>query len=204
MPPATVTNLPGPVVNIPSIDLVSWLQNIYSWLISIYPYIIASAKSIVGLIIGLSFPLSFFFLVGIIYCVERLKTIRKREAEIYDAKVVPAYDVAQNGDPALSQRWQSVVRHIESESQNDWKQAILEADIILDEILDKMGYRGESIGDKLKKVEASDFITLNEAWEAHKVRNQIAHDGSTFVLGQVEAKRVVNLYKKVFEEFYYI
>ena len=67
-----------------------------------------------------------------------------------------------------------------------------------------MEYHGDSIGEKLKKVEKADFKTLDEAWEAHKFRNQIAHEGSTMSVNQYEAKRVVNLYKKVFEEFYYI
>jgi hypothetical protein len=67
-----------------------------------------------------------------------------------------------------------------------------------------MGYKGESIGDKLKKVERSDFITLDKAWSAHKVRNRIAHKGTAFVLSRGEAEEAIDNYKQVFEEFYYI
>jgi hypothetical protein len=42
---------------------------------------------------------------------------------------------------------------------------------------------------------------LDEAWEAHRVRNQVAHEGSDFILSQREARRAVELYRKVFEAY---
>jgi hypothetical protein len=97
-----------------------------------------------------------------------------------------------------------VQKHIASANQNDWKQAIIEADVMLDDILTRMGYRGESVGEKLKRVVTGDFASLDDAWEAHKVRNRIAHDGSNFVLTEHDAKHTIQRYKKVFEEFFYI
>ena len=67
-----------------------------------------------------------------------------------------------------------------------------------------MSYHGDDLGSKLRGATKADFKTLDQAWEAHKVRNDIAHDGSNFLLSQREAKRVINLYRQVFEEFYYI
>ncbi len=67
-----------------------------------------------------------------------------------------------------------------------------------------MGYKGMTIGDKLKTIESSDFTNLDNAWEAHRTRNMIAHEGSDFQLNQNEAKRIIGLYEKVFKEFYFI
>lgn len=103
-----------------------------------------------------------------------------------------------------NQRWERVKDLINSHNTNDWRQAIIEADIILEEMLDRMGYEGESIGDKLKQIEESDFVTLNKAWEAHKIRNHIAHRGGDFLFSKSEAERVIKLYEQVFEEFYFI
>jgi len=103
-----------------------------------------------------------------------------------------------------NRRWKNIQSLIQSHHLNDWKQAIIEADILLDEMLDKMGYHGNSIGDKLKQIEPSDFLTLNQAWEAHKVRNQIAHQGSNYILSRDEAEKVIRLYGEVFKEFYFI
>jgi len=107
-------------------------------------------------------------------------------------------------DQKGNRRWERVVSHLNSASVNDWKFAILEADIILDELLDATGYRGETVSDKLKRVEPSDFQTIENAWEAHKVRNTIAHEGSEFVISEREARRVIGLYQSVFEEFHYL
>ena len=103
-------------------------------------------------------------------------------------------------EPA-NKKWQQVLAHLNSENPNDWKFAIIEADIMLDELLDRVGYKGSTIGDKLKSVEASDFLTLQNAWDAHKVRNQIAHEGSSFLITEREAKRVIGLFESVFREF---
>lgn len=100
-----------------------------------------------------------------------------------------------------NKQWERVLNHIESTNESDWRLAILEADILLDTLLDNMGLPGDTMADKLKAVEKSDFTTIDNAWEAHKIRNQIAHEGGTFVLNQPEVRRVVALYQTVFEEF---
>jgi len=191
-------------VSIPSIDIASFFGDILNAVINFYPTSVIWVKNIFGFLIGLSFPLSLIFLIGIIYCVEQLKSIREKENEIYDAKVVPAYEEVPASDHLMAKRWNSVKTHIVSNHQNDWRQAIIDADIILDDILNKMGYKGESVGEKLKRVAQGDFATLNDAWEAHKIRNQIAHSGSGFELNHHEAKKAIDLYRKVLEEFYYI
>lgn len=112
-----------------------------------------------------------------------------------------------NAPPILSEvnpKWLKVLEHIRSDSAADWKLAILEADIMLDAMLEKMGYPGQTIGEKLKLVEKSDFDTIDYAWEAHKIRNSIAHEGSDFVVTKEEAERVITMFERVFKEFRYI
>jgi len=151
------------------------------------------------MIIG--YLLSTLFIIGIAYSLTRLSKIRKEESEILRLLTDQALD--KNADQT-NKRWLKVVEHIESENENDWRLAIIEADLMLDEMMSGMGYAGDSIGEKLKSVEKSDFTTIGFAWDAHKVRNRIAHEGSNFVLSKHEARRVVDLYKTVFNEFEYI
>lgn len=113
-------------------------------------------------------------------------------------------EVSPRTESVKNRRWANIQSLINSHNTNDWKQAILEADMILDEMLDKMQYKGAGVGEKLKQVEKSDFITLDEAWEAHKIRNRVAHGGTDWVLSLDEAEKAISLYKKVFEEFYFI
>ena len=120
--------------------------------------------------------------------------------DVYSGEKVLVKDFAG----VSNERWNHIEELIKSYNSNDWRQAIIEADLILEEMLEKIGYAGMTIGDKLKNVEPSDFNTLNQAWEAHKIRNKIAHEGSKFALSREDAERAVGLYREVFKEFYYI
>lgn len=193
-----------PIVTPPSIDIVGYIAALIQFGQDNYPYLFKLIESLYVFLVTISIPLSVFFILGIILSIERLKVIRAKEDLIFNTPVVQAYDEAAKGDPELSQRWKSVMEHVDSSNQNDWRQAIMEADIILEDILRKMGYQGMGVGEMLTRAEKADFKTLNEAWEAHKVRNMIAHEGSSFQLSQYEAKRVINMYRLVFEEFFYI
>ena len=104
----------------------------------------------------------------------------------------------------LKDRWKVIMEHSESDIESNWRLAIIEADIILGELLDKLNLPGDSIGEKLKAVERSDFNTIDSAWEAHKARNMIAHEGQGFLLNQRETRRIISHYEAVFKEFFLI
>ena len=107
--------------------------------------------------------------------------------------------------PSLqNQKWQRVQAHVNSQNPAEWRLAILEADVMLDDMLQSVGFHGETIGERLKNVSRGDFKTLDTAWEAHKIRNAIAHEGSDFLLSQRESRRVISLYETVFREFSYV
>ena len=197
-----VTNM---IVNKPEFDLSYYLDQIASFFGAHSSQITSGGESIVIVVIGYlivaSIVISILLVFGIVYCVERLKYIRKKEAKIYDAKVDMGYGDFKVIDDKDKKRWENVTRQIESLNENDWKNAIIEADIILGELLVKLGYKGATIGEQLKRVARSDFKTIDQAWEAHKVRNQIAHEGSDFQLNQIDARRIFTMYRQIFEEF---
>jgi hypothetical protein len=135
------------------------------------------------------------------------KTIAQRIEEKPDVQELPGFQVEEIVPIAVAEkngRWKHIQDLITSYNPSDWRQAIIEADIMLEEMLDQMGYDGVTIGDKLKNVEKSDFVTLDRAWSAHRVRNQIAHDGSAFKLNRDVAERTIKDFEEVFREFYYI
>jgi hypothetical protein len=156
-------------------------------------------------IFSFSFILSIILIIFVIWTANNLMRIRR---EMHDALALPGQGKEEESDKVLptkkNEKWEKVIVHINSQNPNDWKLAILECDIMLSDILEKMGYMQQSIGDKLKSIEPSDFVNIEAAWEAHKIRNQIAHEGSDFALNEREAKRVIGLYELVFREFEYI
>ncbi|HVB20061.1 MAG TPA: hypothetical protein VNF51_02120 [Candidatus Paceibacterota bacterium] len=147
-------------------------------------------------IIGIGYLLSVVALVVIVYCTVRLFDLRRREEEYYGTPLL-APDTESGGHP----RWRNISSLADGAAPSGWREAIIEADIMLDEMLTEQGYTGESVGEKLKSVERSDFTTLQDAWEAHKVRNQIAHEGSAFNLSAELTRRTIARYESVFREF---
>jgi len=185
--------------------ILAWLQrflNDPAWLKTLAEWFNINFPGVSDTILNLALFMSLVFLWGVIYYSSKIYNLHKHDNLLKYA--VPPADENHGlklAPDIMKQRWSRVTEHISSMTDNDWKLAILEADIMLDEMLDRQGYHGESIGDKLKKVETADFDSINEAWEAHKIRNQIAHEGSAFMLSQRQARETVAMYEKVFKEF---
>lgn len=89
---------------------------------------------------------------------------------------------------------------VNSENPDDWKLAIIEADVILDQTLKKQGYAGTSLGERLRSISTTQLPSLNDAWQAHKVRNFIAHAGDDYVLTQREAQDTIVRFERVLRE----
>ncbi len=128
-------------------------------------------------------------------------TLRYRQViALDDLKYQTIHDTHHAQEETEHNRWQHVLALIESGQQSDWRQAIIEADIILGEALDHAGFPGDTIGEKLKNIDMRRLATLQEAWDAHKVRNDIAHQGSAFELSDQLAYRTIQKYEAVLRE----
>lgn len=101
-------------------------------------------------------------------------------------------------------RWDRVVELFESTVPSDWRIAIIEADAMLDSLVTSLGYEGATLGEKMKNIDRGHFPTIQDAWDAHNVRNKIAHEGIEYQIDEVEKNRVFRLYQKVFLDAGYI
>jgi len=146
-------------------------------------------------IVYIGYALSVIALFLIIYETMRLFELRKREEEYYSTLIEAPESTDEHP------RWTHIESLAESGDPSAMREAIIEADILLDETLRNAGYMGDTIGDMLKGADRLNFATLDEAWEAHKVRNQIAHQGSAFVISDELAHRTLQRYESVFREF---
>lgn len=143
--------------------------------------------------------LSFVGLVWVLIADDRLiKDVYEKERRAREGVLAGVNET--DGD----RRWRGVLAKLASDNPSDWKLAIIEADTILDELVATMNLAGTTLGERLKAIEPSDFLTLNQAWEAHKARNRIAHEVDGVPLSLREARRIITLYEQVFKEFAYI
>lgn len=144
--------------------------------------------------------LSLIFFMIFVYAKIRYNELSAIEqAELLEAE--QEWAERYGGETIKNNRWNSIQKHSKEHSPHAWKIAIIEADIFLEEILTNAGYVGATIGDKLKTANSNSFTTVQDAWEAHKVRNMIAHEGGDFILTQKIAQDTLLRFERVFREF---
>lgn len=153
--------------------------------------------SAIGLISSL---LSVVCIAVIIFSLVRMREIQLHEKEEIEHEINHALAKKKEGARKENPRWRYVMTLVESPNESDWRVAILEADTLLDEVLTEKGYEGDTLGEKLELLRSGGLSTIQYAWDAHIVRNQIAHSGSDFALSQTEARRVVKMFGNVFGE----
>lgn len=161
--------------------------------------VMQNIRSIIATMKVIATIISMIALTIAIYAFIRITEMTKAETEKLGR--------ALNWDAERKQknvRWERVDKYMTSLNPSDWKIAILEADNILDEIVERMGYKGETLGERMKAIEPSDFPYLEEAWAAHKFRNELAHRGMDVPLSRSDAERTINVYHRVFKALGYL
>lgn len=144
-----------------------------------------------------------FFVIYIVSLIVKLKdhlnkfkAATKRIEDFYASRYVkPDENVKTKSQIEL--RFEKAKDHIDSKYQEEWKIGVIELDTILRDLL-KEKFTGETVGELLDNAKEKGFDKLNEAWEAHKVRNNIVHEGVRYVLDESLAVRTLNNYKSVF------
>ena len=153
--------------------------------------------------LAVSIPL----LVGIIYFFYKFEIIlRGQREQVYGKPGNILEEIKEELSvplPVKNETWEKIVKLIGSDNPNDWKLAILEADKVLEMVVNTFSVPGDNMGDKMKNIERGDFQNLEEAWQAHKVRNRIAHE-QNFHISQREVRVAIDNYEKVFREFDFI
>lgn len=96
-------------------------------------------------------------------------------------------------------KWQEVQNHIRSLQEAEWKFAVIEADKIVEEVLREAGWPGDTLGEKLMQIDKNQLVSIDELWEAHKLRNVIVHDPDRQVRLN-DARVAVSQYEKALRE----
>ena len=71
-------------------------------------------------------------------------------------------------------KWLAIENQLTRDDVASHQLCVLNADKLLDQALRERGYKGESMGARMKTVQS--WSNANAVWTAHKVRNQIAHE----------------------------
>ena len=97
----------------------------------------------------------------------------------------------------MVRKWQKIQSRLETANEAEYKLALIEADGILNDILLRMGFLGETLGDRLKKLTTAIIPNLDDVWKAHQTRNNVVHDPD-YRLTLQEAQKTLEIYQVAF------
>ncbi len=103
------------------------------------------------------------------------------------------------GVKSLEKSWNKVRMHLDSGLESEYKLAVIEADSMMDDILKRMGYVGESLGERLKKLTTATIPNIGDLNNAHQLRNNIIHDPD-YKLSIDETKNAIDIYEQAFRD----
>lgn len=187
-----------PLFQTPSLNIDYVFSKIYFFIIFLFNFLVnPHTWFVVG---AISSFISLLCIAIIIFSLVRLFEIQSEEKRELYHEIHEALKRKKQEGRSENPRWHYVLTLSESPNSSDWRVAVLEADNILEEILRSKGYNGETTSELLESAKESGYSAIHNVWEAHLVRNQIAHAGSDFPFSQIEARRIIRVYQNFFEE----
>jgi len=135
------------------------------------------------------------FLIGIIFFL--IKSTWLRRLIIEDLSEFFTY--RPYGAKKIYKTWMKIMARADTGLESEYKLALIEADSMLDDTLKRMGYAGETVGERLEKINSAILPNIEEVWQAHKTRNNIVHDPD-YKLTLDEAKKNLSIYEQAFRE----
>lgn len=138
---------------------------------------------------------------GIAYVIAQNSRVEPTKISL--KKKLPQFTVPGAPLPTLSgtyaAEWQSIRERLESASDKDAALLVIEADSLFDRVMQHLRIPGETMGERLKYLSTPDFKSADDVWEAHRMRNQIAHgEGQEFLY--VDALYAIEKFEKGLQE----
>lgn len=88
------------------------------------------------------------------------------------------------------QRWLQIEASLQQDNPATFQTSILQADKLLDMALKERGFKGQTMGERMKSAQ-SEWKNANHVWGAHKIRNRIAHEPDVNVTHEIASRALV-------------
>jgi len=143
----------------------------------------------------ISVIISILLIAAIVFLIYKLKKGIKESLE----RVEESISAPGLTKKVFDERWKPVEEKMELDDESAWKLAVIEADKILDDVLKRIGFQGEDMGERLKQITRDQLASIDEVWQAHKIRNNIVHTPD-FQINKSQAQRAIEIYQKALED----
>jgi len=131
--------------------------------------------------------------IGIIFFLFKNNWLRNRFLE----NIVEVIFYRPFGAKKTFKQWAKLIKKMEKGKDSDHKMVVIEADTILNDVLKKMGYKGETTKELLEKIDYKILPNIENIWQAHKMRNTIVHEPD-YKLTLEETKKILDIYEQTF------
>lgn len=137
---------------------------------------------------------SLFFLGGTVYFLLTTTWLKRLFLQDYfEVLTYKSYWVRQQKG-----KWKKIIKRLKTDSEAKYKLSLIEAEIMLNQALERMGYPG-SFGEKLDKLNQDALPNIIQLREAHQVHNNIVHDPD-YKLTLEQAERVIAVYEQALRD----
>jgi len=140
---------------------------------------------------ALKFILGFYLIIMILTIALALTRMIKRYAYLNTLLEGQEFKNIKSG--VFQTRWDNVMNLIGTEDPDSWKAAVLESSVMLNEVLEIIGYEGETLGRKLSKLMPEQLEDLETIKKANEAKNEIVRN-SEYKITKEEAEKLVDTF----------
>jgi len=135
------------------------------------------------------------FVSAIVFILFRTEWIRL----IFLQDLVEFFTYRPYGVRKIAKAWDKIIGRLEAGLESEYKLAVIEADNLLDGIIKRIGFGGETLADRLDQITSATLTNLDQVREAHKLRNTIVHDPD-YRLTLDQTRRTLDIYEKALSD----
>jgi len=108
---------------------------------------------------------------------------------LYGAELPPAHR------GKFMKKWKVIQERLKSGNEAQFKISILEADTIVNDVLDRVGLRGENMRERLEAAHEMQVENKDRLLWAHNIRNKVVKDES-FAVDEKTTQEVIDAYEE--------
>ena len=99
------------------------------------------------------------------------------------------------GMSRLVKTWERISKRLELRSEDEYKMAVLEAEEMLDNVLEKMGYLGKNLKERVDKLPLITVSNIDSLKDISEIRKRIVYNPDQ-ELSLDEAKKILDIFEQ--------
>lgn len=127
----------------------------------------------------------------------------RRLEEMYLKDILEFTKAAPYKEIKLPKDWGSLRKRAKDEKPSERKLAIIETDDMMCNILNEMGYEGDTLDESLQEVTTDIVSNKDDLLRVHKIRRDLIYDPN-YELSQDEAKEIMDVFEKSLSDLQFL